>query len=405
MRRSLSFIGSIFTLTEQKDPNLSFYILSALHLESSLFADEVAKKLDERLLPRYPRWRSAISEGDAWVDLGSFVKAADHVKDVFDAASPEEFVAGLMHEKLPLTAPPWRFYLLHLHGTTCLVAQVHHAIGDGISLVETLCEICDVPLVLPHPRESSVGWLRFLYLCLVAFFHSSIVPLIWSYKDTGTCVSGYSSSPIISVAVGSIDLKSFKRDNFTINDVVTSAVCGALRRFLIWKNDSSLTDPSFRFSTFIAVNMRGKLSFPIGMGNKISYAIIPLPLNFSDPVVRLSKIHETLNELKHSPEVSLNYYILCFLFRLVGFSYVYQKANELYQRSSLVMTNVPGPTGPISFCGRRVKECYFSLAPQKNGFLVSILSYCDKIYISVSADASIVGKDGAKKLLEFIKDE
>ena len=69
------------------------------------------------------------------------------------------------------------------------------------------------------------------------------------------------------------------------------------------------------------------------------------------------------------------------------------------------MTNVPGPTSSISFCDRKVIACHFSLAPQKNGFLVSILSYNEKIHIAVSGDSDIVGKDGAKQLLHFIKDE
>jgi len=393
----LSFLGSIFTRTEREDPHLSYYILSVLQLDSPLSAKEVARKVDDCLLPHYPRWRSAIVEKEqAWLDLGNTVKAADHVFEV--EGSIEDFVAGLMHKKLPLDAPPWRFYLLNNH----MVAQVHHAIGDGISLVETLCEICNVRLVLPHPRTNSptTGWIRFLYLCLVAFFHSAVVPLFWNYKDTKTCMSGYSSSSAVNVAFGTMDLQLFKRnDGFTINDVVTAAVAGGVRRFMISKNDTNFN----RFHTFLAVNMRGK--YLLGSGNKISYAIIPLPIHEPDSHVRLSKVHRVLNDLKHSPEVSLNYYILYCLFRFVGFAYVYRKANELYQRSSLVMTNVPGPTSSISFCDRKVIACHFSLAPQKNGFLVSILSYNEKIHIAVSGDSDIVGKDGAKQLLQFIKDE
>ena len=61
MRRKLSFIGSIFTLIEKEDVHLSYYVIAALHLDSQLSAKEVSGKLDERLLPHYPRWRSAIN--------------------------------------------------------------------------------------------------------------------------------------------------------------------------------------------------------------------------------------------------------------------------------------------------------------------------------------------------------
>lgn len=396
MRRSLSFIGSIFTLTEKEDPCLSYYVLSALQLDSPVFAKEVAEKLDESLLPWYPRWRSAIVGESEWMDLGSNVKAADHVSDV-NGREVAEFVGGLMNQKLPLDAPPWRFYMLHNHGKTCMVAQVHHAIGDGISLVETLCEICNVRLVLPQPRVSSIGWLRYLYLCFVAFFHAAIVPLFWSYKDTKTCMSGHSATtPVVSVAFGTMDLSLFKRSGFTINDVVMSALTSGLRRFLMNKNDVS------RFHMFLAVNMRGKLWSRTG--NNISYAVVPLPIHEPDPEVRLGIVHNLLNDLKHSPEVLLNYYILFFLFRFVGFAYVYQKANELYERSSIVMTNVPGPKSSIYFCNRHVDACHFSLAPQKNGFLVSVLSYRDKIHLSISGDVGIVGENGAQELLNFIQE-
>jgi hypothetical protein len=393
MRRKLSFIGSIFTLIEKEDPHLSYYVIAALHLDSQLSAKEVSGKLDERLLPHYPRWRSAIVGDEEWLDHGDSVKAADHVRDVNGEKSVEEFVAGLMNKKLPLDAPPWRFYMLHQGEKTVLVAQVHHAIGDGISLVETLCEICDVRLELPKPRKSSVGWMRYMYLCLVAFFRSAIVPLFWSWKDSKTCVSGHSNSTNVCVAFETMDLNLFKRNKFTINDVVTAAVSGGLRLFM---NQPG----SIRFHTFLAVSMRGK-----SKGNSISYAIIPLPIDESDRNVRLSKVHNVLSDLKDSPEVWLNYYILYILYRFVGFRYVYQKANELYQRSSLVMTNVPGPRLPINFCGRMVEACHFSLAPQKNGFLVSILSYKNNLHISIAGNKMIVGENGAKELIQFIKEE
>ena len=69
------------------------------------------------------------------------------------------------------------------------------------------------------------------------------------------------------------------------------------------------------------------------------------------------------------------------------------------------MTNVPGPRLPINFCGRTVEACHFSLAPQKNGFLVSILSYKNNLHISIAGNKMIVGENGAKELIQFIKEE
>jgi len=59
-------------------------------------------------------------------------------------------------------------------------------------------------------------------------------------------------------------------------------------------------------------------------------------------------------------------------------------------RTSGVLTNVPGPAKPTSFCGRRISSLNFFLPPMYSiALFFGIITYAGVISVQVSADSSV----------------
>ena len=75
-------------------------------------------------------------------------------------------------------------------------------------------------------------------------------------------------------------------------------------------------------------------------------------------------------------------------------------ATFLTKKTSVSMSNVPGPQFPISVGGTVVDQLCFFVAPQ--GYLsifVCIMSYNDKITVGVGADSNILTAEQAREVV------
>ncbi len=115
-------------------------------LTAATLIDRIAGRLDvvttlrRRLVPR-GEWRRPGWVADRTVTL------AEHVREVSvaDEAGLGAVLDRFWSAPLPLDRPPWQLLLVHREGTdsTSLSFKMHHAIGDGMSLIGTLERLMD----------------------------------------------------------------------------------------------------------------------------------------------------------------------------------------------------------------------------------------------------------------------
>eukprot|EP00941_MAST-03F_sp_MAST-3F-sp1_P004855 g4855.t1 len=135
-------------------------IFGVLELEKTPSFDAVACALEPLRL--YPRFRSVMSsDGKWWEDVSDLLRIKDHIEvvpiqrersqkdkseDDFCHDAAETFVSNICSTPTWIVGrPQWRVYLLDYENTDrCdFIVQIHHALGDGITLIATLLDLCE----------------------------------------------------------------------------------------------------------------------------------------------------------------------------------------------------------------------------------------------------------------------
>jgi WS/DGAT/MGAT family acyltransferase len=176
----------------------------------------------------------------------------------------------------------------------------------------------------------------------------------------------------------------------TVNDVLLTAVAGAMRFYLRRHHD---VGPTMDLRAVVPVNVRGA-DEPMSLGNKFGLVFLPLPVGLERRVDRLRELKRRMDRIKHSGEAVVVYGIL----RLLGVTTAALEmtiVNLLGRNSTAVMTNVPGPRTHLYLCGKRIEDMIFWV-PQSGRLAlgVSILSYAGGIRIGVAADREVIPEPG-----------
>jgi predicted flap endonuclease-1-like 5' DNA nuclease len=172
----------------------------------------------------------------------------------------------------------------------------------------------------------------------------------------------------------------------TVNDVLLSAVAGALRRYA-QTHDQRVDGLNVR--GVIPVNLRQETA-KIDLGNRFGLVFLSLPLGIDDPLDRLFELKRRMDDLKGSQEAVVAFGIL----NAIGMAPSEIEnivVNIFGAKATAVMTNVPGPSRQIYFAGAPVREMMFWV-PQSGrlGLGVSIFSYNDQVWLGVATDQSLV---------------
>ena len=182
----------------------------------------------------------------------------------------------------------------------------------------------------------------------------------------------------------------------TVNDVVLTAVAGALGRFLDGRGEQ-VDGLTLRACVPVSVRSKDKAG---AAGNEITIMTAPLPVGITDPVERLAVVRRSMENLKTSrqaegakvltsSENALPPAVLARASRL-GFS------SRMY---NLLVTNVPGPQVPIFMLGRQLTELapLAFLAPE-HLLAIAIVSYHGQVTYGLLGDA-----DGVPDLADLAK--
>jgi WS/DGAT/MGAT family acyltransferase len=387
----------------------------------------------ERLVERFPRfsqrvvesrvpWRPVAWEDDPHFDLERhFHRLA--LPAPGDRAALQELVAGLMATPLDHDRPLWEMYLVEGYGPGCaIVSRVHHCIADGIGVARVLLSLTDdtpddgvarapvthrhraepmhevtAPIVAAQPRQlrqrirAAQGYARILAKSLL------------TGPDADTALKGVLGVAQRAASTRPISLADVKATGHatgsTVNDVVLSAVTGALRSYL-GERDSAVAE----IRAIVPFNLR-PLSEPIPrrLGNKFGLTLLSLPLDLHDPQERLAEVHRRMAEIKNSPEAALSYGML----KVAGMMPLdIERAiiDVWTAKASAVITDVPGPPHLVYLAGTPVRGM-LAWAPKSGSISmgVTIFSYNGEINVNLAADAGLI--PDPERILERVEDE
>ncbi|MGM0454024.1 MAG: WS/DGAT/MGAT family O-acyltransferase [Thermodesulfobacteriota bacterium] len=367
----------------------------------------------------------------------------------------EELISDLTATPLDPTKPLWQaHYIENVEGNgSVLFVRIHHCIADGIALIRLLLSMTDyepdaawknnieqmetekaTTFDLFQPLESAFKKLNRArrQARKVARFMASEVETTVSNPyhllkrgrvaskfvlDTVTVMSKIMLLPADRKTVfkGELsvrksvawsdplpvsDIKSIsKYFNSTINDILVALVTGALRRYLQQRHNL-VGDLDIRMA--MPINIR-PLDSEIELGNQFSLILAALPVHIDDPVLRIREVQRRISDLKEAPDAAVAYTVLNALG--VSSAKLAQKAATMFaNKTTGVLSNVPGPQQPLYFAGEKINKIMFWV-PRIGGLGIgiSIISYNGEVSLGIATDAGLVSDP--KSILDHFENE
>src|SRR5688572_29058545 len=398
-------------LRMDNDVNLMM-IVGVWLLEPALDYEKLCERGADKLL-RYERFRQKVVQdaiGAQWIDDESFDIHHHVVRETLvrrkgqsERAALQALCGKLATQALDPTRPLWQFHLIDgYEGGSAMIVRIHHCIGDGIALISVALSITDggsdppararraagaaadgdwlsdsvmQPLAdiaakalsmtgkgvarsveaLSQPQQllGSVEMARMGYQVM-----GDVAALALMNDDSPTRLKGLPvgdkrvawNEPLPLDAVKTIS----KGLNCSINDVLLSCVAGAIGQYLRERGD----DPTGQeIRAMVPVNLR-PLDQAWQLGNKFGLAPLVLPIGIHNPIERVYAVRRRMSELKGSYQPLLAFALLAIAGLMIK---PVQDAilNLFAKKATAVMTNVPGPAKPLTFCGSTIRQTMF----------------------------------------------
>ena len=337
-------------------------------------------------------------------------------------------IARLHSRTLDRSRPLWELYVIEgldniegiPPGSFAFVSKTHHAAIDGSASSDVGSAMCD-PTPEIRQVEAAEEWKAdktpsALELSIMAHHNTVMRPQryleflektvpTWS-KNLEAISSGEPPSEnkiprtrfnkVVSqnrvfegVTFDLSDIKQIKNKvGGTVNDVVLAICAGAMRRYLLSKQEL----PAESLVTMCPVNVRDPNVKASG-GNHVVSMTVPLHTDITGPAKRLAAICEsTRNAKEHTQAVGAKTMMEAANFipsqlSVLGARVAAEQglANFTTPESNTVITNVPGSPVPFYSNGALFVRGW-GLGPlvDGNGLFHSAGSYCDELYIGIT---------------------
>ncbi|QDA56030.1 WS/DGAT/MGAT family O-acyltransferase [Thermomonas aquatica] len=408
-----------------------------------MFAEQMSlvqlKKVIQQRFLAYARFKQKPVEGATgaqWVEDGDF-DLDWHVRlsglpgkgsPAAEKKALERFASQLASSPLDPTKPLWQFHLVERYqGGSALVARIHHCYADGIALVQVLLSLTDTSRDSSRASRLDKSWLKqdaapvarrvgavdrymklggkMLEQGMAVYRDPTLAGLIAKEggeiaRELVTALALPDDPPSllrgrlgVSKRVAwaePLDLEEVKAVgracDCTVNDVLMAAAAGALRGYMLERGEN-LEGMTLRAT--VPVNLR-PLEHAKKLGNHFGLVFLELPVGEDNPLRRLERVADCMNQLKNSRQAIVAYGLLAALG--IAPPAVQELALEMFSRkASAVATNVPGPQQPLYMAGCTLRDMMFWV-PQTGsiGLGLSILSYRGQVHFGLISDARLI---------------
>lgn len=421
-------------------PTNLMVINSVLWFEEPLDWERVKLTFKHRIVDQFPRFSQCVVEGGPlggphWQDARDFDPEL-HMHRIglpppHDQPALQELVGDLMTTPLDRSKPLWDIYLIEDYRQGCaLLVRMHHCIADGIALARVMLLLTDeaagagiepqrsgngprsrLPLAgALRPARSALSATRLVTGTALHEGAESIVhprhlvdlagragedaltlaKLLAPGREASSPFKGKLgvanhvawSQPVALARIKAIG----KPVGATVNDVLVTAVSGALGRYM-----RSRGGDADEIRAMVPFNLRPlDAPLPRDLGNRFGLILLRLPVGIRDVRERRLEVKRRMDAIKHSDEGPLSYGILGAMGRTP--LQVEERLIDFFTaKGTLVLTNVPGPRKPVYLAGSPVRGVLvWAPCSGSVGMSVSVFSYNGKVSVGFLTDAGLV---------------
>ncbi|CAL4922733.1 unnamed protein product [Urochloa decumbens] len=439
-----------------------FYIVAVIGLGTPIDFEPARAGLEVTLVrhPRFssirvmdgpePRWvRTAVNLDDHIIvpDLDRAAIAADPDRAL------EDYVASLSTLPMDQSRPLWELHVLDFptsEAASAAVLRVHHALGDGASLVSLLLACTrsaadpKAPPAMPSaasaaaaaaaaqapgarrrarpvygapPRPAwSAGAMAFaawVVSCAVLAWHTAVdvarfvAMALGLVRDPPTLFAGVKGvesrrKRFVMRTLSLDDVKLVKHAlGCTVNDVLVGVTSAALSRYYFRKlGDDHDTNRRTCFRSVLFVNLRptpgiqqlarmmesGKHN-DLKWGNRLGYIVLPFEIvKHDDPLDYVRDAKKTVDRKKHSFEAIATHLIAETVTKLFGIEVSTGLFHRMISSTTVLFSNMIGPAEPIEFYGHPVAYIAPSNFGHPSALTMHWQSYMDTIKIILAVD-------------------
>jgi WS/DGAT/MGAT family acyltransferase len=392
-------------------------IVGVWTLQPAIAPRALRQRLQQRLVC-HARFRQKVVQapiGARWVDDPLFDLARHVVSErlprrpgVSEEAALQARVGALAMQPFDPAHPLWQMHVLRTQGGSAIIFRLHHCIADGTALFALLASLADGAAELrPAPDEESAAKPDDPLAEMWRPWHDALARaagdpvgalqqgaqalrdgfgLVTQVDDSATRLKGPLDGVKLATWSAPLPLDQVKATGRalggSVNDLLLACIAGALGQWLREQGD----DPGGQhIRAMVPVNLR-----PPGqawrLGNCFGLAPVLLPIGIDDIGRRVAEVHQRMDEMKQGFKPRLAYHMLQLSGRGLksGQDLMIRLAND---KTTAVMTNVPGPTAPLSLCGSTVQR-YIVWVPSTGelGVGASIVSYAGALQFGLITD-------------------
>eukprot|EP01018_Ginkgo_biloba_P010240 Gb_13458 [translate_table: standard] len=435
---------------------LSLCVHAIFEFEQPIHVNNFKKAINDILLPQNPRFSCILRKDEEGVLRWekTEVNVDDHV--ILPAHSPpdhhddddqieydelvNEYISCLHLNPLPQSRPPWEFHILNYktsNAAATLIINVHHALGDGISLMSLMFACvrqADNPALLPtfpsskhfkksgHRFQSSRGHslchhfskrVLILWYTLTDFI-TSLLRSKW-IDDSSLPFRGLDHGveflpKVFSTTTFSLDdIRQIKKSiGGTVNDVITGVIFYGIQRYLrisLSGENNLVAEPNsrsilskmrkLRVTALALINTRTqsglqdlgemmKAGTPTPWGNHFGFLHLPIPVEeLENPLDFVRSAKKVLDRKKMSLGVSLTNTVVGYLARLKGTQAAAKFIYNTIANTSLGISNLVGPMEKMTMVGNPVKSFFFFVSGAPHTLSVTIMSYMNSVRVQV----------------------
>ncbi|KAA8524360.1 hypothetical protein F0562_010783 [Nyssa sinensis] len=429
---------------------LSLSILVVLEVEIPIDDSPTLSLLKDVFLPINPRFSCVMVGGENGVKKWKRVKVnlSDHINvPIFpEGKSPEfydeclnDYLSKIAMDQLPQSRPLWEIHIIKYPTSNAagnLVFKLHHALGDGFSLMGALLSCLQradnpsIPLSFPSRQSNTNGdgnednISKRLAQIFYGFFNT-VLDFGWSIlkssfvEDDPTPIrsgdDGVEFRPITITTMTFFldDIKKIKANlQVTINDVITGIIFLGTRLYM---QDTNHELSNTESTALVLLNTRNigsyksikdmtKPNAEMPWGNYFAFLHISIPnltkTDFSNPLDSVLKAHRQIKKKRNSAIICLTAMLLESLRKFKGPETTARYIHGILKNSSMAITNLIGPVEQMALANHPISGFYFNVvgAPQSLG--VTMVSYVGKLRVSVRVEKGFMDPCKFKSCIE-----
>ncbi|CAB4290521.1 unnamed protein product [Prunus armeniaca] len=321
--------------------------------------------------------------------------------------------------------PLWEFHLLMAHN--CGVFRIHHALGDGASLMSLFSESfrgAEEEEKLPAlgsvgKKKNRVNGEKGWWVLLIGFVGMVWFSLIFVVEfalrslwvcDIKTEISGGDGVELWPRKLATArfklqDMKLVKKavPNATINDVLVGVVSAGLSRYLDHRTPNGLPE-GLRITGVVLVNLREqhrlqeqsdlmKSNSGSSWGNKFSTFLLPIYYKKSsetEPLEYLRRAKVIMDRKKQSLEALFSYKIGCILMTYLGAEIATWLLYRIVCNTSFAISNILGPQEEIAVGGNPVTYLRVNTSSLPHALTMHMVSYVERADMQISVAKDII---------------